>query len=99
MAKVSTRSYISERLNMKGSYGGVTQPVMVATRKTYVNARMQRFMLVLPSDYRSYLLMKFRQLGDLGILRGVIHGFSEEARTRGFPSPPFGGFGFAVVLS
>ncbi len=34
------------------------------------------------------------QLGDLGVLREVIHGFSEEARTRGFPSPPFGGFGF-----
>ena len=31
------------------------------------------------------------------VLRGVIHGFSEEARTRGFPSPPFGGFGFFGV--
>jgi len=29
------------------------------------------------------------QLGGLRVLRGVIHGFSEEARTRGFPSPPF----------
>ena len=37
-----------------------------------------------------------RQLGDLGVLRGVIHGFSEEARTRGFPSPSLGGFGFVV---
>ena len=34
------------------------------------------------------------QSGDLRILRGVIHGFSEEARTRGFPSPYLGGFGF-----
>ncbi len=40
--------------------------------------------------------MQCRQPGDLGVLRGVIHGFSEEARTRGFPSPPFGGFGFIV---
>ena len=27
-----------------------------------------------------------RQLGDLGVLRGVNNGFSEEARTRGFAS-------------
>ncbi|VUX54872.1 protein of unknown function [uncultured Woeseiaceae bacterium] len=39
------------------------------------------------------------QLGDLGVLRGVILGFSEEARTRGFPSPSFGGFGFIVVTT
>ena len=31
------------------------------------------------------------------VLRGVILGFSEEARTRGFPSLPFGGFGFVVI--
>ncbi len=37
-----------------------------------------------------------RQLGDLGVLRGVILGFSEEARTRGFPSPSLDGFGFIV---
>ncbi len=40
-----------------------------------------------------------RQPGDLGVLREVFHGFSEEARTRGFPSPPFGGFGFIGVAS
>jgi hypothetical protein len=39
------------------------------------------------------------QPSDLAILRGVFHGFSEEARTRGFPSPSFGGFGFVVVIS
>ena len=33
------------------------------------------------------------------VLRGVVLGFSEEARTRGFPSPPFGGFGFIGVAS
>ena len=33
------------------------------------------------------------------VLRGVVLGFSEEARTRGFPSPPFGGFGFIVVTA
>ena len=26
--------------------------------------------------------------GDFGVLRGVIRGFSKEARTRGFPYPP-----------
>ncbi len=40
-----------------------------------------------------------RQPGDLGILREVFHGFSKEARTRGFPPQPFGGFGFVVVTS
>ncbi len=33
------------------------------------------------------------------VLRGVIRGFSEEARTRGFPSPSLGGFGFVVVTA
>jgi len=40
-----------------------------------------------------------RQPGDLGGLRGVADGVMEEARTRGFPSPPFGGFGFIVDYS
>ena len=40
---------------------------------------------------------KLRQPGDLGVLREVFHGFSEEARTRGFPSPSFGGFGFSLL--
>ena len=31
------------------------------------------------------------------VLRGVVHGFSVEARTRGFPSPSFGGFSIVVV--
>ena len=30
--------------------------------------------------------MQYRQPGGLGVLRGVIRGFSEEARTRGFAS-------------
>ncbi len=29
----------------------------------------------------------------------MLRGFSEEARTRGFPSPPFGGFGFFVATT
>ncbi len=33
------------------------------------------------------------------VLREVIHGFSEEARTRGFPSPSFGGFSLISVAS
>ncbi len=40
-----------------------------------------------------------RQLGGLGVLRGVFRGFSEEARTRGFASPSLGGFGFIGVAS
>ncbi len=40
-----------------------------------------------------------RQPGDLGILQGAFRAFSEEARTRGFPSPSLGGFGFVVVMS
>ncbi len=44
-------------------------------------------------------LPMLRQLGDLGVLRGVVRGFSEEARTRGFPSPPFGGFGFVTDVN
>jgi hypothetical protein len=30
----------------------------------------------------------------LGSFEGVIHGFSKEARTRGFASPLFSGFAF-----
>jgi hypothetical protein len=37
--------------------------------------------------------------GDLGVLRGVVHGFSEEAKTRGFPSPSLGGFGYIVLTT
>jgi len=39
-----------------------------------------------------------RQLGNLGVLRGAILGFSEEARARGFPSSSFGGFGVIGVI-
>jgi hypothetical protein len=31
-------------------------------------------------------------------LRGVAGGVAEEARIRGFPSPPLGEFGFVVVI-
>ena len=33
------------------------------------------------------------------LLRAAFHGLSEEAGTRGFPSPPFGGFGFIVATA
>ncbi len=42
----------------------------------------------------SGFLITLRQPGDLGVLREVFRGFSEEARTRGVPSPSLGGFGF-----
>ena len=39
--------------------------------------------------------MPFRQLGDLGVLRGVLEsGVVEEARIRGFASPAFAGYAF-----
>ena len=40
-----------------------------------------------------------RQLGGLGVLRGVILGFSKEARTRGFPASPLGEFGYIVATA
>ncbi len=45
------------------------------------------------NDYCDYA----RQLGDLGVLRGVILGFSEEARTRGFASLALARFAFIVA--
>ncbi len=39
------------------------------------------------------------KLGGLGVLRGANRGFSEEARTRGFPSPSLDGFGFIVAAT
>ncbi len=35
----------------------------------------------------------------LGSFGETFRGFSEEARTRGFPCPPLGGFGFVGVAS
>ena len=52
-------------------------------------------------DKRSFtskiIKYKVRQPGHLWVLRGVILGFSEEAKTHDFPSPSFGGFGFVGV--
>ncbi len=44
------------------------------------------------------LVQVWRQLGGLGVLRGVVEGVAEEARTRGFPSPSFDGFGFIDTI-
>ncbi len=41
-------------------------------------------------------MLKERQPGDLGVLRGVIDGFSEEARTRGVASLTLVRFAFVV---
>ena len=43
--------------------------------------------------------MESEKAGDLRVLREVFRGFSEEARTRGLPSPSFGGFGLIGVAS
>jgi len=42
--------------------------------------------------------MALRQLGDLGVLREVFHGFSEEARTRGFASLTLVRFAFIEAI-
>ncbi len=47
---------------------------------------------------RNALALLVRQLGDLEVPRGVFEGVAEGAKTRGFPSPSFGGFGFVVVI-
>ncbi len=47
--------------------------------------------------YRMFFLQLYRwQPGDLGVLRGVVRGFSEEARTRGFASLGFPRFAYVV---
>jgi hypothetical protein len=43
-------------------------------------------------------LQQFRQLGDLGVFRGVTDGVAEEARTHGFPCLAFARFGFIVAF-
>ena len=52
--------------------------------------------MTLLTDFMLYYL-SYSQPGDLGVLREVIRGFSEKARTRGFPSTSFGGFGFSCI--
>jgi hypothetical protein len=62
------------------------------TAKNRIAVTASFFMMLAPA----YICYKM-QPGDLWVLREVFHGFSEEARTRGFPSPPFGGFGFIGI--
>ena len=51
--------------------------------------------IFLTADLLTYpAIGEVRQPGDLGVLRGVIRGFSEEARTRGFASLSFLRFAF-----
>jgi hypothetical protein len=56
-------------------------------------------MLVI-KDFKNFIIFlpvgapSTREPGGLWVLRGVIHGFSEEARTLGFASQPFGWFAF-----
>ncbi len=61
-------------------------------------SRVDTTLLITIHLFIALLQFSHWQLGGLRVLRGVIHGFSEEARTRGFPSPSFGGFGFSGVL-
>jgi hypothetical protein len=42
----------------------------------------------------THTIWSTRQLGDLGVLRGVVNRFSEEARTRGIASLVFTRFAF-----
>jgi hypothetical protein len=72
-----------------------------ASQASIVNERL--FMYVLgPTISHLSLgleLLDSWQPGDLGVLRRVSDGFTEEARTRGFPSPSFGGFGFVKIIN
>ncbi len=55
--------------------------------------------LVIAVERVQRLLLKqapLLQLGDLRVLRG--RSIAEEARTRGFPSPSFGEFGFVGFI-
>ncbi len=66
-------------------------------QRTTISERVDKSMnLIVPTETDSVdqLLAARRSW----VLRGVIRGFSEEARTRGFPSPSLGGFGFVVVF-
>ncbi len=76
--------------------------VVPARKKTAASTitiiKVVNFRIVFPLFvYGLISLRTLLQLGDLGVLRGVFHGFSEEAKTLGFPSPSFGGFGFVLV--
>jgi hypothetical protein len=39
---------------------------------------------------------EYRQIGELAGPREIGRDFEQEARPCGFPSPPFGGFGFVL---
>ena len=50
------------------------------------------------NDFISPKYCWHRQLGGLGVLREVVHGFSEEARTRGFASLTFVRLAFVEAI-
>jgi hypothetical protein len=66
------------------------QATQIAAKLNTQRNRANAFML---------LVQVWRQLGGLGVLRDVVEGVAEEARTRGFPSPPLGGFGFVTDVN
>ena len=45
-------------------------------------------------NHHSEKIKELRQPGNLGVLRELVYGFSEEARTRGFASLTFVRFAF-----
>jgi hypothetical protein len=59
------------------------------------NAELSQPSLTVREWMDSFTFDVERQPGDLGVLRGVIGGFSEEARTRGFAPLTFVRFAFA----
>ena len=68
--------------------------IAVANPSKVVFVRLSREIVNLHNPAESDYVHLNRQPGDLGVLRGVIHGFSEEARTRGFASLALARFAF-----
>ncbi len=68
--------------------------------RTITFIKVVNFRIVFPLFvYRLISRRTLLQPGDLRVLRGVVRGFSEEARTRGFPSLALARFAIVVVVT
>ncbi len=98
--------------NSVAGFGSETPPVSDAPAVPWANVdvypdthRMAATTVVVETSSRTPLMCLKSQCSSVSaarrswVLREVVCGFSEEARTRGFPSPSFGGSGFIVVTT
>ena len=98
LLKVSQRQGQGEMRHVM--FGPVMQSLLVGLDRIGISLRRKNQAEVVSGiGIRRRDRQTTQQPSDLGVLRGVIHGFSEEARTRGFPSPPLDGFGFTSIDS